>query len=496
MYAITSATAQHGQDLVRRGARGSITRLPSGSLRVRVYSGLDPVTRHRRYLSETVPDSPAALEGAEAACRRLLTQVREGRQPRTDITVSALLARHLAMLHASGTTRYGYQCMITKHVQPLLGNLPLTAVTPELLDHFYAELRRCRDHCRHPRSGHRCQPLAQTTVRKIHYLVSGAYRRAQRWRWLDHNPEADAEPPPKPHPEPQPPTADEAARIMAAAWEHTDLGPLVWLAMVTGARRGELCALRWRHFDPRRRVLVIRASIGQVRTETWEKDTKLHQRRHLTLDQHTCAMLTTYHQTRQHRAATVSASLTPDSFIFSPRPDATTWRAPDSLTRQYRHLVARLGIRTTLHKLRHYSATELIAAGADIRTIAGRLGHAEGGTTLAYYTAWLRDADHRASDALIARMPTPSTLAVSKPPRTTRTAQRPPSPCQVIAAELRTAITAGRIPPGTVLPSVELLAAAHHVSLGTARRAVTVLVRQHLVTVSRGRRARTVAHLS
>jgi integrase len=82
-----------------------------------------------------------------------------------------------------------------------------------------------------------------------------------------------------------------------------------------------------------------------------------------------------------------------DSFIiFSPRPDATTWRAPDSLTRQYRWLVTRLGIRTTLHKLRHYSATELIAAGVDVRTVAGRLGHAEGGTTLAYYTAWLHEA--------------------------------------------------------------------------------------------------------
>lgn len=163
MYAITSATARQGQDPVRRGARGSITRLPSGSLRVRVYSDLDPVTRHRRYLTETIPDGPDALEDAEAACRRLLTQVRENRQPRTDITLGRLLARHLAMMHASGTTRYGYQCMITKHVEPLLGRLVITAVTGEVLDHFYADLRRCRDHCWQPRAGHRCWPLAPAT---------------------------------------------------------------------------------------------------------------------------------------------------------------------------------------------------------------------------------------------------------------------------------------------------------------------------------------------
>lgn len=41
----------------------------------------------------------------------------------------------------------------------------------------------------------------------------------------------------------------------------------------------------------------------------------------------------------------------------------------------------RRGIRSSIHMLRRYSATELIAAGVDIRTIAGRLGHSGGGTT-------------------------------------------------------------------------------------------------------------------
>jgi site-specific recombinase XerD len=42
-----------------------------------------------------------------------------------------------------------------------------------------------------------------------------------------------------------------------------------------------------------------------------------------------------------------------------------------------------------LHQLRHYSATELIAAGVDVRTVADHLGHGGGGsTTLRTYTAW------------------------------------------------------------------------------------------------------------
>jgi integrase len=79
---------------------------------------------------------------------------------------------------------------------------------------------------------------------------------------------------------------------------------------------------------------------------------------------------------------------------------------PDSVTQRYDRMVTRLGIDTTLHKLRHYSATELIAAGVDPRTVAGRLGHGGGGTTtLKTYTAWVAEADQRAASTFSARMP-------------------------------------------------------------------------------------------
>jgi integrase len=53
-------------------------------------------------------------------------------------------------------------------------------------------------------------------------------------------------------------------------------------------------------------------------------------------------------------------------------------------------MAADLGIDTHLHALRHYSATELLAGGVDLRTVAGRLGHGGGGaTTLKVYAAWV-----------------------------------------------------------------------------------------------------------
>ncbi|MCC3763858.1 LacI family transcriptional regulator [Glycomyces sp. TRM65418] len=62
-----------------RRARGEIERLPSGSLRVRVYAGRDPETKKRRYLVETVPAGPEAPQRAEQTRARLLGEVAERR---------------------------------------------------------------------------------------------------------------------------------------------------------------------------------------------------------------------------------------------------------------------------------------------------------------------------------------------------------------------------------------------------------------------------------
>jgi integrase len=56
-------------------------------------------------------------------------------------------------------------------------------------------------------------------------------------------------------------------------------------------------------------------------------------------------------------------------------PDGSTYLTPGALTQRYNRLVERLGIDTNLHKLRHYTATELLAADVDVRTVAGRRGH-------------------------------------------------------------------------------------------------------------------------
>jgi hypothetical protein len=70
-----------------RRSRGEIETLPSGSHRVRVYAGIDPVSRKRHYLVETVPAGPTAAKQAEKVRTRLLNEVDEKLNPRTKATV-------------------------------------------------------------------------------------------------------------------------------------------------------------------------------------------------------------------------------------------------------------------------------------------------------------------------------------------------------------------------------------------------------------------------
>ncbi|NJC70823.1 tyrosine-type recombinase/integrase [Planosporangium thailandense] len=484
----------------RKRTRGEIEVLPSGSLRVRVYAGTDPVTRKRHYLVETVPGGRGAEREAERVRTRLLGQVDERRNPRTRATLDQLLDRWLDVVELEATTRVNYKSKLDKHVRPVLGRLPLTKLDPETLESFYASLRKCGERCggrkyvEHRKAGshectdkcrpHKCRGLSASTVRQLHWILSGAFERAVRWRWLGINPASQASPPSLPHPDPHPPSLDEAARIVEAAWADPDWGTLIWLAMTTGARRGELCALRWQHVDLDAGVLTLRRSIYMDEDgELQEKDTKTHQQRRVALDPETMTVLQEHRARAVSRLASVGLDLDAGAYVFSPEPDGSRPFRPDSVTQRYGRLAARLGISTTIHALRHYSATELINAGVDVRTVAGRLGHGGGGTTtLKVYAAWLSESDQRAAATLSARMP-------ARPTEPTAPRRTGPNPYEVIAEALRDDIRSGRLKPCDHLPTVVELAAQHRVGSGTAQRAVALLRDEGLVEVVRGRRA-------
>ena len=129
--------------------RGRVETLPSGSLRVKVYAGIDPISGRRNDLTETIPPGPTAKRDAQKALTRLLGRVDERRNPRTRATVSQLMDRYFEVLDVEETTIGTYEGYRRNHIDPLLGDLQLARLDGEVLDSFYAECRRCRGHCRH-----------------------------------------------------------------------------------------------------------------------------------------------------------------------------------------------------------------------------------------------------------------------------------------------------------------------------------------------------------
>jgi integrase len=488
----------------RMPQQGVIDVRPSGALRVRVDAGIDPVTGRRHRLVEHVAAGTPNQEAvAEQVRIRLVNQVNERRHPRTSATVSQLLDRYLDAFDGAFSTVKNYRSLRKNHVEPFIGSVRVGALDADILDSLYAELRRCRSHCtgpfvEHRTDGehacdarcrpHRCTPLGSSGIRQVHWMLSGAFRSAVRWKWVSTNPVSEAEPGRPPQTNPQPPSGRDAARIVAeAASTDLDWATLIWLAMTTGARRHELCALRWTDVlidEDGVAVLWIRRGISRNGEGVWaEMDTKTHQQRRVTLDPETVSVLREHRARVANRLHAAGLDLAEGAFVFSAEVDHSRFLHPGSVSQRYERLVDRLGIQTTIHKLRHYSATELIKGGVDINTVAGRLGHGGGGTTtLKYYTGWVAEAEQRAAISLGARMPQRDWRERSA---AERAIENPRNPYEVVACAVRQAILAGDYAQGDPAPTVTGLAAAHNVSDGTAHRALELLKTWGLITGGR-----------
>jgi integrase len=188
--------------------------------------------------------------------------------------------------------------------------------------------------------------------------------------------------------------AGEVVQLIEAAHSvNRSLPIFLRLAAVTGARRGELCALQWRHVDVDRQTLHIAGQVSHTASGPVQRPTKTHAERRLTLDSVTLAEL--------GELRGCLPSLDADRYIFSHDPDgASPWR-PDYATLAFARLADRMGIATIrLHDLRHFAATTMLLNGIDVRTAAGRLGHARASTTLDIYAHYTEPADQRAAATL------------------------------------------------------------------------------------------------
>jgi integrase len=241
--------------------------------------------------------------------------------------------------------------------------------------------------------------MTAKTIRNVHSTLSGAFATAKRWEWISWNPAESAKPPTVTR-RPVPATAPEdvAKVIVEGRKTHPAMALYLWLVAITGARRGELCALQVCDVDLANGVLHLAHNYVVVGGRRVRKDTKTHQDRYLAIDPVTCAMIREHLEAIRAELGGLGLELPKDAYVFSNDPmGASPWN-PDWTTHKASDLAAAADVKLNIKGLRHYTASQLLAARFDLRNTAARLGHGSGGaTTLRHYADPVTEVDRRAA---------------------------------------------------------------------------------------------------
>ena len=187
--------------------------------------------------------------------------------------------------------------------------------------------------------------------------------------------------------------------MIAEARAYSDaLGLYLWLVVVTGVRRGELCGLQIRDVDLDRGLVHVAFNYVVRAGQRIRKDTKTHQDRWLAIDPVTCALIASYLAEIKAELAAVGVELRDDAYLFSNDPaHARPWN-PDWVTHRVAEPRTRPGWNSTSRAAGITPPASSSPAASTCGNTAARLGHSGGGaTTLRHYADPVPEVDRRAA---------------------------------------------------------------------------------------------------
>jgi integrase len=253
-----------------------------------------------------------------------------------------------------------------------ISRLPLARLTVADVERWHTRMRK---------SGYK-----DAGIRNLHGVLRAALSQAERWGWANNNVAAMARLRSSKTKQRSVMTVGDVRAVMAAASTIDPAAALAFrIAAVTGARRAELAALRWT--DEIDGQLTIDSSIevvarGDGAPQLRDAATKTANERTVTLDAETVELIAALRKER--------APYGPWMFALGPEmvtPDRIGWWW------QRARKLSGIDVKWRLHDMRHWSATVAIGQGHDIRTVAGRLGHANPAMTLRVYAHAFAAAD-------------------------------------------------------------------------------------------------------
>jgi integrase len=336
---------------------------------------------------------------ADTELRRMCQEVDDGNTAAGTDTLGSLLDRwlkHCEQIGHANATMVEHRRMVEKIILPELGTYKLRQLGAEDLDRLYGKLTD---------KGNK-----SSTVRRVHAVIRAALTQAVKWRLVSHNVALDATPPPLRPADVESPDPEDVEKLVKAGFESMDpvSGVLLYLAAVTGARRGELCGLKWSDINWETGMLTIARSADDKGIKPGQpaliKETKTYKVRTIPLDPLTLDEL------KRHREWLTDGpgpNVTEDTYIFSDGNGNVRPMRPDHASYVCESAAKTAGVDIHFHQLRHYHASQSIGAGFDPVAVAHRLGHSNPATTMRIYAKALpaQSAQIAASVAGTIRLP-------------------------------------------------------------------------------------------
>ena len=381
-----------------------------GHWELRAFTGRDQVTGKPRQTTRTFHGTE---KEAGKALSQLVSEVEADTFDRTSATVGQLLDKWLEVAETNQRPRtlYENKRKIEGRIRPVLGSVRLDKLGGDTLDAAY---RRWLS-----------EGLSPTTVHMYHSILSAACRQAVKWGWITTAPTSRATPPKVERKEMLVPTPDQLSALVKAA---VDVDPVlataIALAALTGARRGELVALKWSDIDLVAGRVRFARSLTVAEGEQHTGPTKTHAARDIALDELGVDVLERRWDDMDDLSGWAESPLVSDPFVLSYNANGAIPANPDTFTHRFGKLCQKMeapalaklrksnpkATRKDLapadrwpfrfHDLRHFSVTTLIAAGVDVRTVAERHGHARATMTLDRYAHALPERDREAAGVL------------------------------------------------------------------------------------------------
>jgi integrase len=284
------------------------------------------------------------------------------------------------------TTLDRYRTVLRVHLIPAFGHLQLSQLTREQVQAFYvAKLDG---------------GLSPRRIDTIHAVLSAALRDAVKHKILAQNVCEYVTLPKKQKHKPHVLTPEECTRLVEAARGHR-LWFLLLLALTTGARLGELCALHWEDMDLGARRVHIHRNCARVRgVGLIEKAVKTASgARKVALPQVVLDGLEeqrAYVASLRDRAGSHWREL---DLVFPNKQGG--YLNPDQVREELSAVLVEAGIdRRRFHDLRHSAATLLFAAGLNPKVVAEMLGHSSVSITLGLYGDVLPDMQQEVADVM------------------------------------------------------------------------------------------------